>query len=128
MPASQSRDNDYARLIKALQGLKKKGSTSTLAQGSVNSIQRSQVNLLDPLNLIKTSGITEAHNPEHIKKPVLMEPPSKTLKASYGVSYKEPKLAIDGEPYENRPSDKKRMTRSQFIELSQMDSKVLRDN
>jgi len=57
-----------------------------------------------------------------------MEPPSKTLKASYGVSYKEPKLAIDGEPYENRPSDKKRMTRSQFLEMSQMDSKVLRDN
>jgi hypothetical protein len=47
-----------------------------------------------------------------------MEPPSKTLKASYGVSYKEPKVTLDGEPYENRPSEKKRMTRSQFLEMS----------
>lgn len=83
------------------------------------------MNLLDPFNLIKTSGITEAHNPEHIKKPILMEPPSKTLQASFGVSYREPKIAIDGEPYENQPSEKKRMTRSQFIELSQT---VIRDN
>lgn len=91
-------------------------------------MQRSQVNLLDPLNMIKTSGITEAHNPENIKKPILMDPPSKTLKASFGVSYREPKMTIDGEPYENQPSEKKRMTRSQFHELSVMDTKVLRDN
>lgn len=53
-----------------------------------------------------------------MKKPVFMEPPSKTLKATFGVNYKEPKVTIEGEPYENRPSDKKRMTRSQFIEMS----------
>jgi hypothetical protein len=55
-----------------------------------------------------------------------MEPPSKTLKASYGVSYKEPKVTIDGEPYENRPSDKKRFTKSQFLEISLQESKFVK--
>lgn len=127
---STTRENDYARLIKALHTMKKKQtSLSNLGQPSVNSqVQKSQVSLLDPLNLIRSSGITVEHNPENIQKPIFMEPPSKTLKATFGVHYKEPKVAIDGEPYENRPDEKKRMTRSQFLEMSaMMDSKVLRD-
>lgn len=101
-----------------MQGLKKQNSKSTLGGPSVTSLgNRSQLRL-DPANLIRSSGITADHSPSGLNKAVFMEAPSKTMKATYGFSYREPKLVIEGEPYENRPSDKKRFTRSQFIELS----------
>jgi hypothetical protein len=110
-----TRENEYAKIIKRLQGLKKQNSKSTLGQGSVASLgQRSQIGMLDPANMIKSSGINAEHNPSELKRPIFMEPPSKTLKAGYGVSYKEPKVTLDGEPYENRPSEggKKRFTKT----------------
>jgi hypothetical protein len=44
-----------------------------------------------------------------------MEPPSKSMKASCGVFYKDPKKTLEGEPF---PEEKGRMTRSQFNEIA----------
>ena len=86
---------------------------------------KSQVSL-DPLNMIKTSGINDQH--KSIPKLVLQEPISKYVKPFFGVNYKEPKVAMDGEPYESMPRSKKQLTRTQFKELaSQFEPKTFRD-
>ena len=109
-----TRDNDYARLLRALQQERRKqalAATGGKSPPPAVSIQ------LDPLNLITSSGINQEHT-QGVPKLVFMEPIAKVLKPEYGVGYKDPKATLQGEPYETKADEINHMTRSKFNEIS----------
>ena len=68
IPTSTTRENDYARLIKKLQGTKmaEKKTQAQSKTGNADPTEKSitissKVSSLDPSNMIKTSGITAEH-------------------------------------------------------------------
>ena len=130
IPTQATRDNEYAKIIKKLMVSRqpsKRTSPSPSAKdlNSVSISTKSQASL-DPLNMIKTSGINEQH--KSIPKLVLQEPIAKYVKPYFGVNYKEPKVQMEGEPYTNMPRSKKQLTRLQFNELaSQFEPRGARD-
>ncbi len=123
LEVDQTRDNDYARLLKALQQTRRKQALAANQSGSKSPSPPPAA--IDPMNLIASSGINAAHG-SSIPKLALMEPISKVLKPQYGVGYKDPKAQLQGEPYENRTEEKNRMTRAKFNEVSQ--TKILRED
>ena len=76
IPTSTTRENDYARLIKKLQGTKlaeKKTQPQSKTGGNADPTEKSitissKGSSLDPSNMIKTSGITAEH--ANIPKPI----------------------------------------------------------
>jgi len=116
--AESTRDNDYARLLRALQQERRKQALAATGQVGKSPSPPPAVSIqLDPLNLITSSGINQVHA-QGIPKLVFMEPISKVLKPQYGVGYKDPRASLQGEPYETKADEINHMTRSKFNEIS----------
>ena len=124
VPPTNTRENEYARLIKKLQGTKlaeKKVNAQSKASNADPSDKSitisSKATTLDHANMIKSSGISIEH--ANIPKPVFQVPIAKLIQPTFGFVYKESKVTLEGEPFEaSLDKSKKQMSRAQFLQMS----------